>query len=123
MVFFSLSRDVAAYPLTAPLTLLNIREISYCSILCFVRLSSITALTLEKRAGAARIETDEERPYFLLDIPCRDGFENLSILNATKSELKSELKIMEYVFTLIKKDPKVTIPSMILESGKSRTTI
>lgn len=30
---------------------------------------------------------------------------------------------MEYVFTLIKKDPKVTIPSMILESGKSRTTI
>ena len=74
-------------------------------------------------SGAARIETDEERSYFLLEIPRRDGFENSSILDNTKGELKSELKIMEYVFTLIKKDPKVTIPSMIVKSGKSRTTI
>lgn len=72
---------------------------------------------------AARIETDEERSYFLLDFPCRDGFENSNILDDTKSELKSELKIIDIVLSLMKENPKITIPSMIVKSGKSRTTI
>lgn len=79
----------------------------------------------------ATIETDEERSYFLLDIPCREGFENLSILDETKgelkgelkSELKSELKGIELIYALMKENPKITIPSMITRSGKSRTTI
>ena len=31
----------------------------------------------------ARIETDEDRTYFLIEIPCRDGFENKVITSET----------------------------------------
>ena len=54
---------------------------------------------------AARIETDEERSYFLLEIPCREGFSMTDVLSQQKSELKSELKkeskILDRVLTLM----------------------
>ena len=31
---------------------------------------------LKRMRTPARIETDEDRTYFLIEIPCRDGFEN-----------------------------------------------
>lgn len=39
-------------------------------------------------SNAARIETDEERPYFLLETPCREGFSMTDVLSRQKSELK-----------------------------------
>ena len=58
---------------------------------------------------AARIETDEERSCFLLEIPCREGFSMTDVLSQQKSELKSELKsglkkeskILDRVLTLM----------------------
>lgn len=44
-------------------------------------------------------------------------------MDDTKGELKSELKIIDIVLSLIKDNPKITIPSIIVKSGKSRTTI
>ena len=40
-------------------------------------------------SSPARIETDENRSYFLIEIPCKEGFK---LKNELKSELKSELK-------------------------------
>ena len=41
----------------------------------------------------ARIETDEERSYFLIEIPCREGFEMLSILSSFTAKPKTEPEI------------------------------
>ena len=44
-------------------------------------------------SSLARIETDDERSYFLLEIPCKEGFElNFKQKNKSKSEPKSEPK-------------------------------
>ena len=40
----------------------------------------------------ARIETDEDRTYFLIEIPCRDGFENeMDAKNGTINEREAAL--------------------------------
>ena len=39
----------------------------------------------------ARIETDEGRTYFLIEIPCRDGFENEMDANGTINEREAAL--------------------------------
>ena len=80
---------------------------------------------------AARIETDEERSYFLLEIPCREGFSMTDVLSQQKSELKSELKsglkkeskILDRVLTLMVENPLITIPVIVEKSGMSRTAI
>ena len=76
---------------------------------------------------AARIETDEERSYFLLEIPCREGFSMTDVLSQQKSELKSELKkeskILDRVLTLMAENPLITIPVIVEKSGMSRTAI
>ena len=75
----------------------------------------------------ARIETDDERSYFLLEIPCREGFD----LGNTFSDLKSDLKnksdrrrdISELILKLISDNPDITIPMLIEQVGLSGTTI
>ena len=67
-------------------------------------------------SSPARIETDDERSYFLLEIPCREGF-------SSKSELKSELKTIKIVLDLITANPDITIDILVKKSGKSRTTV
>ena len=84
---------------------------------------------LRKNGSApARIETDDERSYFLLEIPCRDGFEMKSELKSElkskpKSELKGELKTIRTILDLITEDPEITIVALVTKSGKSRTTV
>ena len=67
-------------------------------------------------SSPARIETDDERSYFLLEIPCREGF-------SSKSELKSELKTIKIVLDLITANPDITIDILVKKSDKSRTTV
>ena len=71
----------------------------------------------------ARIETDDERSYFLLEIPNREGFYVGELKSELKSELKGELKTLRMVLDLITEDPYITIPSIIERSKKSRTTV
>ena len=71
----------------------------------------------------ARIETDEERSYFLLEIPCREGFSITDVLSRQKSELKSEPKILRFVLSLMEDNPLITIPLIVGKSGMSRTAI
>ena len=84
---------------------------------------------LRKNGSApARIETDDERSYFLLEIPCREGFEIKSELKSElkskpKSELKGELKTIRTILDLITENPEITIVSLVTKSGKSRTTV
>ena len=71
----------------------------------------------------ARIETDDERSYFLLEIPNREGFDVGELKNELKNELKGELKTLRSVLDLIAEDPYITIPSIMEKSKKSRTTV
>ena len=44
-------------------------------------------------SAPARIETDEDRSYFLIEIPCRKGFETHGQENEPKNEKKMSLKM------------------------------
>lgn len=72
---------------------------------------------------AARIETDEERSYFLLEIPCREGFSMTDVLNQQKSELKKESRVLGLVLALMAENPLITISVIVEKSGMSRTAI
>ena len=78
----------------------------------------------------ARIETDEDRTYFLIEIPCRDGFEDKvepfkEPLNEPLSEPLSEpLNEKELlVFTEISKKQAINRKQLIEITGISTTTI
>ena len=84
----------------------------------------------------ARIETDDARSYFLIEIPCREGFQNAigqpivqeselkSVLKSVlKDELKGELRTLRIILDLIVEDPKATTATLVAKSGKSRTTV
>ena len=72
----------------------------------------------------ARIETDDERSYFLLEMPCREGFDLKSDLKSDlKGDLKGELKTLKQMLDLIKQNPEATTDFLIIKSGKSRTTV
>ena len=96
--------------------------------------TGISTIQDERRkngSNAARIETDEERPYFLLETPCREGFSMTDVLSRQKSELKSELKnelksepkILRFVQNLMEDNPLIIIPLIVEKSGMSRTAI
>ena len=51
----------------------------------------------------ARIETDEDRTYFLIEIPCRDGFENKVITSETIPGTINERDIV--IMTELSKQP------------------
>ena len=82
----------------------------------------------------ARIETDDNRSYFLIELPCREGFhskveipqesELKSVLKSVlKDELKGELKTLRIILDLIVEDPNATTATLVAKSGKSRTTV
>ena len=83
-------------------------------------------------SSLARIETDDERSYFLLEIPCKEGFElNFKQKNKSKSESKGEpksepkraLKTLRIILDLIKGNPEITNVVLVEKSGMSRTTV
>ncbi len=88
----------------------------------------------------ATIETDEERTYFLIDIPCHPEFLEETLLvdtNVTKDGVKGgvkeqdvtnnvtkELTKRQYVILgMIAEDSFVTIPEMSLKTGVATRTI
>ena len=91
----------------------------------------------------ARIDTDEARSYFLIEIPCREGFEMFSILSScsehpqnktepktepetepeTETEPKGKLKALSMVMEIMASDSAITISALADKCGKSRTTI
>ena len=79
-------------------------------------------------SSPARIETDENRSYFLIEIPCKEGCELKSELKSKlksklKSELKGELKTLKTILDLIIENPKITTNTLVEKSGKSRSTV
>lgn len=69
----------------------------------------------------ARIETDDARSYFLIEIPCREGFKNtiepIEQESKLKSELKSkhkdELKTLRIILDLMIENPEITTMALI----------
>ena len=88
----------------------------------------------------ATIETDEERTYFLIDIPCHPEFmkETLSVeligvkepnvtkdvtKNVTKDVTKELTERQSVILEMITEDSFVTIPEMSLKTGVATRTI
>ena len=84
----------------------------------------------------ARIETDDARSYFLIEIPCREGFQNAieqpivqeselksKLKSKHKDELKGELKTMRIILDLMIENPEITTMALVERSGKSRSTV
>lgn len=84
----------------------------------------------------ARIETDDDRSYFLIEIPCREGLQNAieqpivqeselksKLKSKHKDELKGELKTMRIILDLMIENPEITTMALVERSGKSRSTV
>ena len=79
----------------------------------------------------ARIETDDARSYFLIEIPCREGFKNTiepieqesKLKSKHKDELKGELKTLRIILDLMIENPEITTLALVERSGKSRSTV
>lgn len=79
----------------------------------------------------ARIETDDARSYFLIEIPCREGFKSTiepiekesKLKSKHKDELKGELKTLRIILDLIAEDLDATTAILVERSGKSRSTV
>ena len=76
---------------------------------------------------SARIETDDERSYFLIEITCREGFQNtiepITQESKLKSKHKDELKTLRIILDLMIEDPEITTMALVERSGKSRSTV
>ena len=73
----------------------------------------------------ARIETDEGRTYFLIEIPCRDGFENemdakYGTINGTINEREAAL-IVEIAISRILQNLSSDALGLIEYSGSKKT--
>lgn len=83
----------------------------------------------------ARIETDDARSYFLIEIPCREGFKNTiepieqesklksELKSKHKDELRGELKTLRIILDLMIENPEITTMALVEKSGKSRSTV
>ena len=71
----------------------------------------------------ARIETDDARSYFLIEIPCREGFQNAIEPITQESKLKGELKTLRIILDLMIENPEITTLALVERSGKSRSTV
>ena len=65
----------------------------------------------------ARIETDELRTYFLIEMPCREGFDEVLDLNEAINELERRLVI------LIGETPNIKRNALIVKLGCSKLTL
>lgn len=83
----------------------------------------------------ARIETDDARSYFLIEIPYREGFKNTiepieqesklksELKSKHKDELKGELKTLRIILGLMIENLEITTMALVEKSGKSRSTV
>ena len=74
----------------------------------------------------ASIETDEERSYFLIDIPCHREFVSERVVlnkDVTKDVTKEPSERQQFILKMIKEDAFVTIPEMSLKTGMATRTI
>ena len=83
-------------------------------------------------SAAAVIETDDDRTYFLMTIPCRDGFEGVDYaineainekneaINETLNETLNEKELS--IFVLIAQSPNIKQKDLLTVSSLSRTT-
>ena len=82
----------------------------------------------------AHIETDENRSYFLIDIPCRtdfysDGSPEPKTEPKTEpkkvcvGELLTKNRTANAILALIRNNPAITVPELVAKIGKSRTTV
>lgn len=72
---------------------------------------------------SARIETDDERSYFLIEITCREVFQNAIEPITQESKHKDELKTLRIILDLMIEDPEITTMALVERSGKSRSTV
>lgn len=76
---------------------------------------------------SARIDTDDERSYFLIEIPCREGSQNaiepITQESKFKSKHKDELKTLRIILDLMIENPEITTLALVERSGKSRSTV
>lgn len=79
----------------------------------------------------ARIETDDARSYFLIEIPCREGFKSTiepiekesKLKSKHKDELKGELKTLRIILDLMIENLEITTMALVERSSKSRSTV
>ena len=75
---------------------------------------------LENGSSRATIETDEERTYFLIDIPCNQDCLGVPIKKECKKECKKELSDLQVIILdVLSKDPTTTIPELAEKMGMS----
>ena len=90
------------------------------------RATSIPTIQEELRKNGllpVRIETDDERSYFLIEITCREGFQNAIEPITQESKHKDELKTLRIILDLMIEDPEITTMALVERSGKSRSTV
>lgn len=90
------------------------------------RATSIPTIQEELRKNGslpARIETDDERSYFLIEITCREGFQNAIEPITQESKHKDELKTLRIILDLMIEYPEITTMALVERSGKSRSTV
>lgn len=90
------------------------------------RATSIPTIQEELRKNGSlpvRIETDDERSYFLIEITCREGFQNAIEPITQESKHKDELKTLRIILDLMIEDPEITTMALVERSGKSRSTV
>lgn len=63
------------------------------------------------------------RSYFLIEIPCREGFQEKIGPSSQESELKGELKTLRTILDLITENPEATTTTLVATSVKSRSTV
>lgn len=74
----------------------------------------------ENGSPRATIETDEERTYFLIDIPCNQYCLGVPILKDDKKELTD---IQRVLISFISENDKITISEMARKTAVSESTI
>lgn len=90
------------------------------------RATSIPTIQEELRKNGSppvRIETDDERSYFLIEITCREGFQNAIEPITQECKHKDELKTLLIILDLMIEDLEITTMALVERSGKSRSTV
>ena len=74
----------------------------------------------ENGSPRAIIETDEERTYFLIDIPCNLDYIGVPDMKECKKECKKELSdIQTLILKILYGNNKTTIPDLARKTGLS----
>ena len=78
----------------------------------------------ENGSPRATIETDEERTFFLIDIPCNQHCLGVPVIKDDKKDDKKELTdIQRILVSVISENDKITISEMARKTALSESTI